>query len=167
MNIERVKNDINQNNFNLDFETDGIGMTWGVSYVRLTIGIKSKFENIEHFFFSTLKSEKNQTSGIVGQPTWAEKTDLIQWSENLKIEEIKKEELIQFIDGSIKGILEHEKYWLKENSIDLGLLDISKAYGECFLIHETFSPRHFINSTDIYLTSDESNYYCFEGHWES
>ncbi|WP_136666925.1 hypothetical protein [Flavobacterium sp. H122] len=94
MRIERLKYYINKNNFNLDFETNGIGMTWGVSYVRLTIGAKSKFENIEHFFFSTLKSEVNQTSGIYGQPTWAEKTDLNKWAENLKVKEIKNEDLI-------------------------------------------------------------------------
>jgi hypothetical protein len=167
MKIERLKEYINKNNFNLDFETDGIGMTWGVSYVRLTIGIKRKFENIEHFFFSTLKSKKNQTSGIYEQLTWAEKTDLSNWSENLKIKEVKIEELIKFIDSSINDIKENEKYWIIENTIDTSFFDSNKKYETILLINETVYPRHHINTTDMYLTIDNYYYYYFEGHWES
>lgn len=102
MNKEVLKEYAKKNYFNLDFETNGIGMTWGVSYIRMTVGLKSKFENLEHFFFSTLKLEKNQTSNIYGQPTWADRTELQDWVENLKIKEVKHDELIHFITGSNK-----------------------------------------------------------------
>jgi hypothetical protein len=167
MNLERLEKYIDTNNFNLGFETDGVGMTWGVSYIRFTVGDKSKFDSIEHFFFSTLKSDKNQTSGIYGQPTWTDRTNLKEWAKNLKIKEVKNEELTQFIIASIKDIEENLKYWIKENSIDSSVLNASKKYGKCLLVNETISPRHYINSTDTYLTDDETKYYCFEGHWES
>lgn len=167
MNLERLEKHIDKNNYNLDFETDGIGMTWGVSYVRLTIGLKSKFENMEHFFFSTLKSDKNMTSGVSSGPTWLERTDLKEWALNLKTTEIKKENILQFIEASKIEIQENLKYWTAENTIETSFLDTSKEYEDCLLIKETFSPRHYINTTDIYLAIDKDNYYCFEGHYES
>ncbi|MES2515649.1 MAG: hypothetical protein V4580_15950 [Bacteroidota bacterium] len=167
MNIDILKTHIHNNNYNLDFETDGIGMTWGVSYVRLAIGQKSKFENIEHFFYSTLKSNKNMTSGIYGSPTWEQRTTIKEWASKLKITDIKKEDLTQFIESSIKGINENLQHWSTENTINMRCLDSSKKYENCFLINETISPRHYINSTDTYLTNDESYYYYIEGHWES
>ena len=167
MNINILEKHIDNNNYNLDFETDGIGMTWGVSYVRLAIGQKSKFENIEHFFYSTLKSDKNMTSRIYGGPTWEQRTSIKEWASNLKITSIKDEALIQFIESSIKDINENLQYWSTENTINISSLDSSKKYEKCFLINETISPRHHINSTDTYLTNDESFYYYIEGHWES
>lgn len=167
MNLELLEKYIDNNNYNLDFETDGIGMTWGVSYVRVAIGRKSKFDTIEHFFFSTLKSDKNTTSQILGQPIWSERTNLKEWALNLKINEIKKEEIIRFIETSKTELQENLKYWASENSIDISFLDIVKEYEECLLINETVSPRHFINTTDTYLAIDKHNYYYFEGHYES
>ncbi|MFD2943207.1 hypothetical protein [Flavobacterium notoginsengisoli] len=167
MNIEQLVKYISQNNYNLDFETDGIGMTWGVSYVRLTIGLKSKFENIEHFFFSTLNSDQNMTSGPLGGPIWSERTDLKEWANNLKISEVKKEVIVQFIEASKTEIQENLKYWIVENTLEAIFLDTSKEYEECLLINETLSPRHYINTTDIYLATDKYNYYLFEGHYES
>ncbi len=167
MNLEQLEKYIVDNNYSIDFETDGIGYTWGVSYVRLTIGLKSKFENIEHFFFSTLNSDQNMTSGIAAGSTWLEKTDLKEWASNLNIAEIKKENIIQFIEAEKKEIQENLKYWAEENTIETSFLDSSKEYEECLHIKETFSPRHYINTTDIYLAMDKHNYYYFEGHYES
>jgi hypothetical protein len=167
MNLQKLEKYIDSNNYNLDFETDGIGMTWGVSYVRLVIGLKSKFENMEHFFLSTIKSDENMTSGVLGQPTWIERTDLKEWAINLKITKVKNEDIVQFIEASKTEIKENLKYWETENSIETSFLDPSKEYEECLLINETFSPRHYINTTDTYLAIDKHNYYCFIGHYES
>lgn len=167
MNLEILEKYVGSNNYHLDFLTDGIGMTWGVSYVRLTVGEKRKFDNIEHFFFSTIMSEKNMTSGIYGQPTWINKVDLKEWAKKLKVKEIDKEEITQFINLSLNEIKENEKYWPDENTIDISFLDVTKEYNKPLLINETIFPRHYINTTDIYLTSDYDYYYYFEGHWES
>jgi len=64
MDFKILEKIIDDNNQNVNFETDGINMTWLVSYIRFTVAEKTKFENIEHFFVSTLKSDKNMTSII-------------------------------------------------------------------------------------------------------
>lgn len=167
MNLALLEKYINQNNCNLDFETDGIGMSWGVSYIRLTVGQKSKFESMEQFFYSTLKSDKNMTSGIYGELAWEERTDIHEWARNLKITDKTNEELIQFIKDSIKDINENLKYWSTTTTINTSFLDVSKKYEKIFLVNEIVSPRHGINTTDMYLTTDENYYYYIEGHWES
>lgn len=167
MNLKNLESYIDAKNYNLDFETDGIGWTWGVSYVRLTVGQKSKFETLEHFFFSTIMSNKNITSSINGKLNWIDNTDLKEWAKNLNVRQIKPEELNLFIVSSLHDINENLKYWTAENCIDTSFLDASKEYDNCFLVNETISPRNYINTTDVYLTSDNNHYYCFEGHWES
>jgi hypothetical protein len=164
---ETIEEYIDNDYWNFDFEHDGIGMTWGVSYIRLVVGEKSKFDNIEHFFFSSIKSDKNMTSGIFGGLAWEERTNIKKWTKNLIVPEILNEDLIKFIESSVIGINENLKYWANENSIDISLLDSSKKFEKCLLIKETFSPRHYINTTNTYLTYDRDNYFYIEGHWES
>ena len=167
MDAERLNHYIDSHHYTLDFKADGTGMMWGVSHVRLAIGSRNTFENIEHFFFSTLHSDESMTLAMPDGASWLERTDLKQWALNLTITEVKKEALIRFIEKSSAAIQQHRASWESENSIDMALLDTLKAYEECVLIKENFSPRHHINTTETYLALDQDNYYYFEAHYES
>src|SRR3954471_7100750 len=125
MNIEMLEEYIDKNKYCLEFETDGVGFTWGISYIRLTVGQKSKFDNIEHFFFSALKSEKNITSGIFGGPSWEARTNIKEWAKGLQVVDVSIQDLLDFINNSIKEITENLKDWENENSIEMAFLNSS------------------------------------------
>ena len=167
MNIEILEKCIENGNYLLDFEEDGIGMTWGVSYFRFVIGDKSKFRNIEQFFLSTLKSKNNWTSGIYGQPKWIESVDLINWTRNLKQQNVGKIELNAFVKYSVENYQENLKYWEKENTINISKFKENTNFKKVLKITETIFPRHIINSTEIYLTESDEKYYLYEGNDQS
>ncbi|MCE2996845.1 MAG: hypothetical protein ACK5RG_21815 [Cyclobacteriaceae bacterium] len=158
---------INKNNYNLDFEVDEVGMTWGVSYVRFVIGDKLKFESIEHFFFSTLKSKGNITSMLGGGKTWTERADLTRWANGLTIESIDDLTVIKFIDSSIREINEHATNWTEETTVNTSTLNLPKTFDQCWFLRETVDTRHYINTTQIYLAVSADKYLYIEGHWES
>ena len=158
---------INKNNYNLDFDVDGVGMTWGVSYVRFVIGDKLKFESIEHFFFSTLKSKGNITSMLGGGKTWTQRADLTRWANGLTIESIDDSTVVNFIDSSIREINEHVTNWTEETTINTSTLNLPKTFDQCWFLRETVDTRHYINSTQIYLVVSADKYLYIEGHWES
>ncbi len=92
----------------------------------MVVGLKSSFKNIEQFFYSTIKSPNNNSSGIYGQPPWLERTDLKLWAAHLEITPINRERLVQFIESAKKEINEYMYSWIQENSIDISFLDAFK-----------------------------------------
>ena len=158
---------IKKESYNLDFELDGVGMTWGVSYIRFVIGNKMKFESLEHFFYSTLRSEGNMTSVVQGGETWEKRTDLRRWAIGLKVEPVLSENLVDLIRDSVREIADNLKHWTTENTVDVSQLILPDNFDSCWIIKETLYPRHYINTTETYLAVTNEKYYCIEGHWES
>ena len=158
---------INKNDYKLDFDVDGVGMTWGISYVRFVIGDKLKFASIEHFFFSTLKSKANITSMLGGGKTWEERADLTRWANGLTIDSIDDSTVVNFIDSSIREVSEHARNWTEETTINTTTLNLPKTFDQCWFLRETVDTRHYINSTQIYLAVSADKYLYIEEHCES
>lgn len=167
MDKEVLLETINRNEYKLDFDVDGVGMTWGISYIRFVIGDKLKFNNLEHFLFSTIKSANNKTSRLAGGKTWEERADLTRWTNGLTIEAIQGSTVIDFIDSSIKEIGYHATDWDEENTINTLTLKLPTMFEQCWLLKETLDTRHYINSTEMYLAISVDKYVYVEGHWES
>jgi len=93
--------------------------------------------------------------------------DLNEWASNLKILEISRNNLYEFIQNAIVQINDNLKYLKKENFIDISKLMSIKKIEKCYLIKEAVFPRHYIITTDIYLSYNQYGYYYIEGHLES
>ena len=50
MNRALLIKSISEKDYNLNFVSDAISRTWGISYVRLVVGRKTSFKHFEHFF---------------------------------------------------------------------------------------------------------------------
>lgn len=164
---ERLLEYAENSQYDLSFEFDKIGMTWGVSYVRFTYGTRGTFENIEHFFFSCLKSDKNQSSLMAGGPRWEERVDMKKWILGLDITPINPDSLIHFIKSSLLEIEKESVHWKDTNTIDPFDFEVPIRFDDCWILKETDFPRHYINCTEIYLANSMNGFYCIEGHWES
>ena len=68
---------------------------------------------------------------------------------------IKRDDVTQFIESAKKEINDNMYLWINENSIDISLLDAFKKYENNFNIKETKSPKHYINTSEIYITQDD------------
>ena len=167
MKKERLLDIIKSGLYNTDFEVDGVGMTWGVSYVRFVIGQKSNYNDVEHFFYSTIKSNRNMTSMVQGGQSWDKRVDIEKWALGLTFESIPNLSFISFIESSIKEINANLHDWTEENTIDISKLTFPNQFDNCLILRETTYPRHIINSTQTYLGETPNKYYCVEGHWES
>jgi len=153
--------------YNTNFEFDKVGMTWGISYIRFTIGLKKNFNCLEQFFISAFKTENNLSSMMEGGKTWEERANFANWANGLKIEEIDTNQIKEFTKESIKDLDEFKNDWDINQRIDTSTLKLPKLIKKGWLIKETVDVRHFINTTVFYLANCGDTYLLIEGHWES
>jgi hypothetical protein len=167
MKIKDLVNSIVADTVNLNFEFDSIGFTWGLSYMRIVIGDKNTFKTVENFFFNTFRSDKNITSGIQGSPAWSERVNLIGWANGLIIEEIDCSEVKSTVDYFLEEIQKYQDYWIEENTINPLIMYFPEDLNQCWRIKETIDSRHYINTTESFLSTTPSKFTLVEMHYES
>jgi len=149
------------------FETDGIGLTWGISYARFVTGERAKFQSIEHFFYCAVKSPQNMSSSIAGGLSWEERVDMEAWITGLTVKSATPESMLSQMKNALVEIANHLHHWTQENTLETSTIVVPKDFRHCYLVHETVQPRCYINTTQVYLGERDSLFYMLEEHWES
>jgi hypothetical protein len=71
------------------------------------------------------------------------------------------------IEYSIKDLDESKKDWSKDETFNINDLNLPTEVKKCWLIRESVEARHYINTTDTFLTECLDKYLLIETHIES
>jgi hypothetical protein len=158
---------IRNKKFNMNFKFDELGFTWGVSHIRLVGGDKLEFDSLEHFYFSSLHSEKCMESGIGIEEAWVNRTDLKEWANGLQIKDHSKENFYHGIKEALIEIDQYKEDWNDQQNFDRNNIHIPDNLIQCFLIEEPVEPRHIINTTCSFIAEFEESYFLHETNEQS